>query len=680
MTRFFLTCLVVLLVGRAAAINSDAEKNRPVTKVINLLKDIIAQLEKEGEQDQEVYEQMGCWCSTNDKEKTKQIADGQGKVEDLSHAIEDLSANSARLNAEIANLNMEVAKNEEALESATALRKKQLAEFNVEERDMLTSLTSLKGAVVALAKHHESAFLQMSLSAKESMLMNAAVSIQHQLKKHHDLLAEVVTPHQRRVIESFLQTQTTQPQSGEIFGVLKAMKESFETNLSQSQKEETENAAAFEDLKKAKQQEVNAGRDLADTKAQELATTDEKNAQSKQDLIDTRNTLSANIDYLANLKDQCQNIDHEFEERSSTRQLEIKATSEALAFLSSDEAHDLFTRTFNPALVQKTTALRSSQRDQASKVLAVAAKKSADPALSALAIKARLNGFEKVKKDIQAMVDKLTIEKEDEIKKRDYCIEEITEIDEADLTEQTRDKEDHLAAIDKLRMDRDLLIKEIEDLKVAIKEAELQLKRASTDREKANQEFLVVVADQRATQKLLAASLNILKGFYDKAALVQVRSRTSQPAGPPPPPGFKTYEKNASSGGVMGMMESIIADAKAMEEEAVRGETDAQQAYEDFVVETNASIDAMNTSVTNKSEAKAKNESDQTQRQKELDVVLDELEVNSKASKDIHYECDFLLKNFDVRQSTRDDEIYSLQQSLSIFSGASFGAFLQGTN
>jgi len=508
--------------------------------------------------------------------------------------------------------------------------------------------------------------------------MNAAVSIQHEMKIHYDLLAEVITPHQRKVVQAFLQTQTAQPQSGEIFGILKAMKESFETNLAQSQKEEMENAAAFEDLKKAKEQEVKAGRDQADTKTQELASTDENNAQSKQDLEDTRNTLAANIEYMSNLKGQCQNIDHEYEERSTTRQLEIKATSSALAFLSSDEAHDLFTRTFNPALFQKATAFSSSQRAQASKFLSLAATKSSDPRLSALAVKARLNGFEKVKKDIQAMVDKLTQEKEDEIKKRDYCIETITEIDEADLTRQTRDKEDHLAAIDKLRMDHDGLTRDIEELKVDIKETELQLKRAGIDREKANQEFLVVVADQRATQKLLTASLSILKGFYDKAALLQVKARAAQPAGPPPPPGFKTYEKSSSSGGVMGMMESIIADAKAMEDEAVRGEKDAQQAYEDLVKETNASLEAMNTDVTNKSEAKAKTESEQLQRQKELDGTLDELEENARASKDIHYECDFLLKNFDVRQSTREDEIYSLQQSLSIFSGASFSAFLQG--
>ena len=39
--------------------------------------------------------------------------------------------------------------------------------------------------------------------------------------------------------------------------------------------------------------------------------------------------------------------DQEFEERTKTRQEEIQAVSQALAILSSDDAHDTFTSTFN---------------------------------------------------------------------------------------------------------------------------------------------------------------------------------------------------------------------------------------------------------------------------------------------------------------------------------------------
>merc|ERR1719262_1241493 len=127
--------LAVLVACPAWAAVQDEAKNRPVSKVITLLKDMLAQLEKEGEEDAEVYEQMGCWCETNDREKTKSIADAEARINALTAAIEEFTANSARLNTEIANLEQEVAKNSDALDKATAMRKKELAEFNAEEKE-----------------------------------------------------------------------------------------------------------------------------------------------------------------------------------------------------------------------------------------------------------------------------------------------------------------------------------------------------------------------------------------------------------------------------------------------------------------------------------------------------------------------------------------------------------------
>merc|ERR1712066_613565 len=97
--------------------------------------------------------------------------------------------------------------------------------------------------------------------------------------------------------------------------------------------------------------------------------------------------------------------------------------------------------------------------------------------------------------------------------------------------------------------------------KAEIREMQLQLKRAGENRETENKEFQMTVADQRETQRLLQAALNVLQEFYDekdKAALLQ-----QEPVGPPPPPGFEAYKKNAASGGVMSMIQQIISDAKA---------------------------------------------------------------------------------------------------------------------
>merc|ERR1712061_634005 len=126
-------------VAAASSLSFDvqAAKNRPVSKVITLLKDMLKQLEKEAEEDEEIYDKMACWCETNDKEKTKAIADAEARISDLTTKIEELTASSARLNTEIKNLEKEVAENQAALDKATALRQKQLAEFNEEEKDAL---------------------------------------------------------------------------------------------------------------------------------------------------------------------------------------------------------------------------------------------------------------------------------------------------------------------------------------------------------------------------------------------------------------------------------------------------------------------------------------------------------------------------------------------------------------
>merc|ERR1719335_126140 len=184
--------------------------------------------------------------------------------------------------------------------------------------------------------------------------LKTVAMLQSTMAKHSDMLAQVITPSQRRSMSAFLQApedyfdaqanfaQSKAPASGEIFGILKQMKESFETNLANAQKEEMESQKDYEDLKAAKESEISAGESQIDTKSTELGDTELKNAQSKENLENTQETLAADTAFLADLKERCANMDAEYEERTKTRQLEIQAVSKALAFLSSDEAHDLF--------------------------------------------------------------------------------------------------------------------------------------------------------------------------------------------------------------------------------------------------------------------------------------------------------------------------------------------------
>merc|ERR1719463_722197 len=109
-----------------------AAKNRPVSKVITLLKDMNTQLQEEAKADEEVYEKMACWCTTNEKEKTKAIEEATQHIKDLTIAIESLTAASTRLNQEIKTLEKEVNKNQGTLAKNTDMRAKDQGEFQSE--------------------------------------------------------------------------------------------------------------------------------------------------------------------------------------------------------------------------------------------------------------------------------------------------------------------------------------------------------------------------------------------------------------------------------------------------------------------------------------------------------------------------------------------------------------------
>merc|ERR1719160_721698 len=613
----------------------ESAKEYPVTKVVNLLKDMIKQLEKEAEEDEEIYEKLACWCHTNDKEKTKAIADAEALIETLTSTISELAATSARLSTEIKNLEAEVKEEQDALDQATAMRAKELAEFNAEEKDALLNIQALKNAIIVLSKHNPGAALsQVSTSQAE----NIAQLLATQMQTNMAMFEGVFTPSQKRVINAFVQSpedyfdaeptfkQSYAPASGQIFGILKQMKETFESNLSTSQKEELASQKAYEDLKAAKEEEIGAGQDQIDTKTQELATTDEKLAMAKQDIEDTKNSLSEDEQFLMMLKEKCQGSDQEYEERQKTRAAEIEAVSKALAFLTSDDARDLFSKTFNPALIQKKST--SNRQAQASKLLAIAKKRNDNPRLMQLAMAVKLDAFTKVKKAIDDMIAQLLKEKQDEIKLKDFCRESFYE-NEMNTERKTREKEDLKKLIGELEIQINELEKAIENLKMEIAEMERQMKKAGEDREKANKDYQLTVADQRASIKLLNAALGVLKSFYEKKAKAAALMQASKKAGPPPPPGFKEYKKNAAAGGVMGMIQSIIDDAKALEAEATRAEEESQKAYEDFVTETRASIDEKSKDIVNKSEEKAKAEEDKTQAETDKENVMLELDALS---------------------------------------------------
>lgn len=663
---------ILVLTAYGMTFHADEAKNRPVARVVTLLHDMQKTLAKEGEEDKEIFDKMQCWCTTNDREKSAAIKEAEATIDRLTSKIEELTGKAARLTAEIGDLREEIKENEQALEKAKGIREQQRAQFEQTEKDLIQAIAQLKRAVEVLSKHNQS-FIQ------ESTLIDIASFLHRQMDLHEELFAETMSEHQRQVLNAFVQApayKSYNDRSGEIFGILGQMHEEFSKNLADAQKEEQRHQAQFEELKAAKLSEIAAATAQADKKEVELADTNDANAQAKEELEDTKASLSADEAFLMNLKEKCKLTDEEFEQRQKTRAEETVAVSKAIEVLSGDDARDTFSSTFNDFIQI------SNNQASAARVLEKAAGIRHNPRIAQLAARAKLDAFTKVKAAIDSLLADLEKEKNDEIKHKDWCNAEFRNNDT--LTKKnTRNTKDSQTEIDTQNTKIENLTALINQLTKQIDETLVEIKRAGEDREQQNTEFQKTVQEQRETQQLLKKALTVLNNFYAKEAaekktsFVQEFKSGDEPAGPPPPEGFRSYKNNAQSGGVVQMITQIIEDAAAMEREAIKGEEDSQIAYESIVRESNATVTAKRKERVGAQADRAQAEIDLAEEQSNMANLVTERKQLEDEKSATHKACDFTLRNFDVRQTARDEEVMALKQAKAILSGAKFSNFLQ---
>jgi len=668
-----LVVAVVLAVSGAEALSADfsdeAWKQRPVSKVINLLKDMQGELEKEQDADEDLYDAFTCWCEANDKGKSKAIADAEQHSADLTSTIEMTTAKHEQLTTDIAELKRQIAENTDGLNTATALREKEGSEAHENEKDSIQAIGNLKAAVVSLQKHHG-----------EALTQEAMVQIQQVLKeplaRRPNLLRQLgLAPAHQRMVASLLQqnagyVRDAAPASGAIFGILKQMKESFETNLEKAQKDEKEAQATFEEMKTAKNEEINAGNTGVDNKSTELANADQLNAESKEDLEDTTAQLDADRVFLADVKARCAVMDKQFAERSKVRNEEVTAVSEALEILTDDDARDLMSKS---TFIQTSmnSKHQSALREQAATILKTAAKRLGSPQLSALALTMKSDVFGKIKESIDLMIEQLKKEMKEEVEKKDWCRDELHK-NEMAMTAKYEDKEDAETTIANHEATVARLKDEIAAAQAEIKQTQIDIKQASENRQKENTEYQTTVADQRATQQILAKAMDKLKGFYSKkASLLQAGRQTPDLVGAAPPGDFQPYKKKGGAGGVMGMIENIINESKHVEDESRAAEQEAQSGYEQFMVDSGNAIKALQAEITDKQARVASADGDLVRAKEDLASVAGDLEDLNQYSKELHSECDYITHNFETRQQARTDEVEALDQAKAVLSGAS---------
>jgi len=692
--------LVLLAFSGASAFKldtdlSDMKPPNALKRIVNLLKEMKAELEQEAKDDSELYDKMVCYCETNNKEKTAAVAAEEQAIIDLGNAVNENIAKEATLNSEIEALKAGIAENKESLAKAEAMRSSEEAEFVSSEKEATESISATKNAIKMLEKHNSLSQTAM-MQLRKLMAKNSRASA----------LFSGIRPSHIRTMESFLQEPTKMaflqqapsagsyaPQSGQIFGILSQMLETFEINSADAKKEEASAVATYADLKTSKTAEIAASNKKVTTKSAESAAAKELAASSKEGLADNRAALAADTEFLANLKVACDGLDRQFSERTKTRADETAAVADTIAILTSDDNSEQISGSFS--FVQKQMDpenARVMMEQRAREVSALLHGKRPEEEVSTGLIQSSKKGgsklnpaFASVKASVQKMKDDLKDQKQNEVEQKDDCVKELRKLD-VDMTASTNAKNDAETKVADLADAIKALGEQVAALTAQISNTKVEMKKASENRELENKDFQATVTDQRATQAVLKKAVDRLKDFYEKASLLQKGKGVSHPMsltdralkrldgflqeGKQTPPAFEPYKKKGGAGGVMGMIQDLIDDSAKLEAEAVAAEKDAQAAYETFVNDSNASIAADTAEIANKEAEKGAKDGDKTLAQSDADAAMKDLMNLNELGTTLHKKCDFLVGNFEARQSAMDGEMAALDQSIAMLSGA----------
>merc|ERR1719456_277731 len=100
---------------------AETSKDRTITKVVNLLQDMLDNSKKEGDEERVIYAKFKCYCDTNEAEKKANIKELTEQIALLESQIEETQGSTGGLSEECADLKTKMADNKAAREEAQAI-------------------------------------------------------------------------------------------------------------------------------------------------------------------------------------------------------------------------------------------------------------------------------------------------------------------------------------------------------------------------------------------------------------------------------------------------------------------------------------------------------------------------------------------------------------------------------
>lgn len=672
--------VLVLLVLSASLTTTSCTHIRanPIRKVLNMLQMMTRKVEADGKKEGELHDEFMCYCQKTSASLNANIEDAKTKIPELESSIQEASSKLDQLKTDINNGKTDIESAKTTVAEEGAMRQKEHAAYLKESSDFKADVTAMTKAIAALEAGTAAGFLQTN----EAQVVRKVVASSQEMEEtdREDILA---------FFSNSQADEYDSASSGEIVGILKQLKDEISKELADTEHSEASASKAYEDLMEAKKHEKVALKKMIEEKLQRVGDMGVEIEQMRDDQANTEASLAEDEKFIAELGKSCSTKDAEHKDKEQLRNEELVTLAQTIKLLNDDDARELFMKTL-PASTSflQVKATSSNARSQALSFLQRAKRSSRRVGvdLIALALRGKQAGFDEVVHMIDKLLNTLKLEQKDDDEKSDYCTKELEDFGDT-KKELDRAISDEEKSIAKSKDSTESLTIEIRNLETSIEALDQAVEKATALRKDENDEFQKLLASCNAAKELLLFAKNRLNKFYNvrlyKAPPKQqlseedtIYSNFGGEVTTPPPGGiagtgiFSGYQKSVEeASGVAAMLDLLIKDLAKQVTEAEVSEAEAQKDYESALKESRMKragdakhLAAKQATVADVSQALEEQEAKQKSLKKQEAATVKYIES-------LRMDCDFLLKEFDVRKQARAAETDSLKQAKAVLSG-----------
>jgi len=738
MKTFGLAIAAFFIIGGPAPAASVLLNNRksavlsPVGRVAELLNGLVKQIEKEGKAEEDLYESFVCWGKSVISQKTATNKAANIRIDELEQYISDLDAGKIELTTERVDLEKEVEGLKADLETAKNQREKEKADFQEAKEEMEMAIDALESAIKVLKEATKDSSASLLLSSAELNGGVAAVAQQsRRLQRAVDLGQKFLTKADALFLNRVLSgdvpdvdwqklnnkatfKMSYKKRSGKIQDILARLHSTFETNLKEATAKEKEAQDTYDKLSKAK------GDTLDKTQKAYSSMAVEKGAQGKsrgaaQDEVDAlKEQIKNDSKFIAQTETSLDEKEKEWNARSELRSGELQALSKAISILHSDDARDLFSKSFESQgfflqlRQSRTVSLRQSRTSSgdvssAISVLRDAASRSGNTRMLALVEllssgKPVPGGSQKVKfkpvvDAIVKMVKLLKEEEEADLKYKQDCEAGTSFQDRKsgahgaiELAHKIDDLSDDIMYLeDQIQMQEG----KIKNLVAQKKKTKEELDKATDIRKEENAAWKLTDKDDKDAMEIVKSATDVIKKFYSdnkletiNTALIQrAASRQKQPetvageAPPPPPATWETPEyggKKHESSGMIALLEMVYEDIERDCRIANEEEDQALKEYTKFKDKSEDEMSELQDWINKWSGRKGDTMQEKAGQERNRQNMFDEWKDCMKNTDAINPGCNFFMGNYMMRLKNRQIEMDGLNKAKAILTGATF--------